>query len=134
MPYVPVLFGTEPNCGVSTVEGTVYDTAGNQKTGTVIWMSDAGGSYRDGFTYSNDGNGGTGSGKTPGWYSIIIQQPGMKAGKWFVVVVDSKAAVKAGNQQELSERYYFETDADSNTCKPGGSGRQKWFIDFQQKR
>lgn len=131
-PYSPVLFGTEPNCGVTLVEGTVYGNNNQPKAGVVVWMSDAGGTYRDGFTFSADNSGATGAGKNPGWFSIIIQQPGMTKGNWFVVVVDSKAAVKAGSQQELSERYFFETDNDANTCKPGGAGRQKWLIDFKQ--
>ena len=131
-PYAALLFGTEPNCGVSLVEGTVYDSGGQPKSGTVVWMSDAGATYRDGFTYNPSNNGQTGAGKSPGWYSIVIQSPGMKKGNWFVVVVDSKEAVKTGSQKELSERYFFDTDADPGACKPGQSGRQKWLIDFKQ--
>ncbi len=130
--YTALLFGTEPNCGVTVVEGTVYGTDNQPKAGVVVWMSDASGQYKEGFTFSPDNSGATGAGKNPGWYSIVIQYPGMKKGRWFVVVVDSKGAVKAGNQQELSERFYFETDDDAGTCKPGGAGRQKWLIDFKQ--
>ncbi len=131
-PFAPQLFGTEPNCGVTLVEGTVYGTDNQPKSGVVVWMSDASANYRDGFTFAADNSGKTGAGKNAGWYSIVIQQPGMKKGNWFVVIVDSKAAVKAGTQQELSERYTFETDGDPGTCKPGGGGRQKWFVDFKQ--
>lgn len=126
------LFGTEPNCGVTLVEGTVYGPDNQPKSGVVVWMSDASANYRDGFTFSPSNNGATGAGKNAGWYSIVIQQPGMKKGNWFVVVVDSKAAVQSGSQKELSERFYFDTDDDPNGCKPGGAGRQKWFIDFKQ--
>jgi hypothetical protein len=125
-----ILFGTEPNCGNSWIDGTVYDANSQQKPGVVIWLSDASGNYRDGFMTTNDGTGATGGQKTPGFYSITIG-PGMRAGKWFAVVVDSKAAVKAGSQQELSDRFFFDIDGDPTTCKPGGGGRQHWIIDFK---
>lgn len=127
--YAAQLFGTEPNCGITAVEGTVYDTSGQPKAGAVVWMSDASGNYRDGFVSSPDGA--TGGGKSAGWYSIIIWN-GLRQGDWFVVVVDSKAAVKAGTQQELSDRFFFSTDGDGTTCKPGGSGKNKWLVDFKQ--
>ena len=97
----------------------------------MIWLSDASGNYRDGFMTTNDNSGATGGQKTPGYYSITIG-PGMRAGKWFAVVVDSKAAVKAGSQKELSDRFFFDIDGDAATCKPGAGGRQHWIIDFKQ--
>jgi hypothetical protein len=130
-PYSPILYGTEPNCGNTWVDGTVYGKDNQFKPGVVVWMSDASGNYRDGFMTTPDGSGATGPNKNPGFYSITIG-PGMRAGKWFVVVVDSKAAVKAGTQQELSDRYFFDIDSDAGTCKPGGAGRQHYMIDFKQ--
>jgi outer membrane biosynthesis protein TonB len=126
-PFAVILYGTEPNCGWTGVEGTVYDTGSSQKGGVVVLASCDGCDYK-GFTNT----GATGADpKGAGWYSIPFANT-MKAGRWYVVIVDSKAAAQQGTAHELSDRYYFDTDADPANCKPGGSGRQKWLIDFKQ--
>ena len=84
-------------------------------------------SYK-GFTF----NGATGSDpKGAGWYSIPFDGGAAKAGRWYVVVVNSKASAEQGSAQELSERMYFDTDG-GDKCGANSGGRQKVFIDFKE--
>lgn len=104
-----------PNCGLTFVEGTVWNADGVTQTGGArvkVWT--------EGWEVTRVTP--TDPAKGAGYYDAIFSVQEPREGNWFVVVVD-------GNGNPLSEVVPFDTNTVD--CEPDGTGRQWVIIDFK---
>jgi len=104
-----------PNCGLTFIEGTVWDSDEVTQRSEVrvkVWTA--------GWEVTRVTP--TDVGKGSGYYDVILSTQGPREGNWFVAVVDDD-----GNP--LSEAVSFDTNTVD--CEPGGTGHQWVIVDFK---
>lgn len=111
MKYIEYL----PNCGLTFIEGTVWNPDGVTQRSDVrvkVWTA--------GWEVIRVTP--TDAGKGPGYYDVILSTEGPREGNWFVAVVDA-------NGNPLSDTVSFDTN--TTNCEPGGTGHQWVIVDFK---
>ena len=114
-PYSKLYIEYLPNCGLTFVEGTVWEPDGVTQRSEVhvkVWTA----GWEETRLTPTD------AGKGDGYYDAILSAEGPRQGQWFVAVVD-----ESGNP--LSEVVPFDTNTVD--CEPAGTGHQWVIVDFK---
>jgi len=113
--FVSSYVGFLPNCGVTFIEGKVYDAFGQQLGGVRVKV------WTAGWEITRETP--TDPGKGAGYYDVILSTTGPRAGTWFIAIIDDGGSL-------ISEVVQVETDLED--CTPHGRGRQWVTVDFKK--